>query len=44
MISELVDGEGSFSIRELRQSARNFTAAELNKELVVHRHIQQWMP
>jgi hypothetical protein len=28
----------------LRQSARNFTAAELNKELVVHRHIQQWIP
>ena len=44
MISELAQGEGSFSIRELRQSARNFTATELNKELVVYRRIQQWMP
>ncbi|RLA42619.1 MAG: hypothetical protein DRR42_23110, partial [Gammaproteobacteria bacterium] len=44
MISELAQGEGSFGIRELRQSARNFTATELNKELVVYRHIQQWMP
>jgi hypothetical protein len=44
MLSDLIDGEGSFNIRELRQPARNFTPAELDKELIVHRHIQQWMP
>ncbi|MEW7271794.1 hypothetical protein AB2S02_28290, partial [Klebsiella pneumoniae] len=27
-----------------RQSARNFTGTELEKELIVYRHIQHWMP
>ncbi|MBU3071730.1 Tn3 family transposase, partial [Aestuariicella sp. G3-2] len=44
MLSDLVDSGGSLPLRELRQSARNFTGTELEKELNVHRHIQHWMP
>lgn len=40
----IAGGESSLSLRELRQSARNFTGTELEKELIVHRHIQPWMP
>ena len=32
------------SLCHLRQSARNFTGAELAKELAVHRHVAQWIP
>ncbi|MFT6286530.1 MAG: TnpA family transposase [Alcanivorax sp.] len=43
-IDTILVGEGDLSLRQLRQSARNFTRAELEKELDVHRHIAQWMP
>ncbi|MGB0206307.1 MAG: Tn3 family transposase [Neptuniibacter sp.] len=43
MLSELVNGNKSLTLRQLRQSAKNFTGTELEKELAVHRHIQPWM-
>jgi len=43
-LNEFVKGEGPMLLWQLRQSARNFTGAELEKELVVYRHIQHWMP
>jgi len=43
-LTTIVSGDGSLTLRQLRQSARNFTGTELKKELVVHRHIQHWMP
>ncbi len=44
MLSELVSGNNSLNLRQLRQSARNFTGSELEKELAVHSYIQPWMP
>ncbi|WP_139325889.1 hypothetical protein, partial [Thalassolituus maritimus] len=44
MLSELVSGNNSLNLRQLRQSARNFTGTELEKELAVHSYIQPWMP
>lgn len=44
MLSDLVEGNDSLTLRRLRLSARNFTGSELQKELAVHRHIQTWMP
>ena len=44
MLSELVSGNNSLTLRQLRQSARNFTGTELEKELAVHSYIQPWMP
>ena len=44
MLSELVIGNNSLTLRQLRQSARNFTGTELEKELTVHSYIQSWMP
>jgi Tn3 transposase DDE domain/Domain of unknown function (DUF4158) len=44
MLSDLINSDGSLPLKELRQSARNFTRTELEKELNVHRHIQRWMP
>ena len=43
-IDTILVGKGELSLRQLRQSARNFTGAELSKELAVHRHVAQWMP
>lgn len=43
-IAALLDGKGDLSLSQLRQSARNFTAAEFTKELAVYRHVEQWMP
>ncbi|MBT4522438.1 MAG: Tn3 family transposase [Halieaceae bacterium] len=43
-IAALLEGKGEMSLRQLRQSARNFTSAEIAKELAVHRHVAQWMP
>jgi hypothetical protein len=43
-LAELVNGTGPLPFRQLRQSARNFTGTELEKELIVYRHIQHWMP
>jgi len=42
-LADLVNGEGALPFRQLRQSARNFTGTELEKELVVYRNIQHWM-
>ena len=44
MLSELVIGNNSLTLRQLRQSARNFTGTELEKELTVLSYIQSWMP
>lgn len=43
-VAALLEGKGELSLRQLRQSARNFTGAELAKELAVHQHVAQWMP
>lgn len=43
-IAALLEGKGDLSLRQLRQSARNFTSTELEKELAIHRHVAQWMP
>lgn len=43
-LSDLVEGKDSVTLRRLRLSARNFTGSELQKELVVHKHVQSWMP
>lgn len=39
-----IGNEGPMTIKQLRQSAKNFTATELEKELTVHRHIHASMP
>jgi hypothetical protein len=43
MITELLSGEHTFTLQHLRQSARNFTGTELDKELQVYQHLQPWM-
>lgn len=42
-LATLVSGGDTLTFRQLRQSARNFTGTELEKELAVHRHIRHWM-
>ncbi|WP_261845161.1 Tn3 family transposase [Aliamphritea ceti] len=43
-LTDLAAGDGALTLRQLRQSARNFTGTELEKELAIHRYIQYWMP
>tara|TARA_B100000902_G_scaffold335823_1_gene335740 strand:+ start:364 stop:3381 length:3018 start_codon:yes stop_codon:yes gene_type:complete len=43
MLAELISGEYTFTLQNLRQSARNFTGTELEKELQVYQHLQPWM-
>ncbi len=43
-VAAMIEGKGELSLRQLRQSARNFTGTELAKELAVHRHVAQWIP
>lgn len=43
MLDHLLSGEQSFTLQHLRQSARNFTGTELNKELTVYHHLHSWM-
>jgi TnpA family transposase len=43
MMKELLSGETNFTIQSLRQSARNFTGTELQKELNVYHQLQPWM-
>jgi TnpA family transposase len=43
MLDHLLSGEQAFSLQHLRQSARNFTGTELNKELAVYHHLHPWM-
>lgn len=40
MLAALTSGEHAFTLQHLRQSARNFTGTELNKELQVYHHLQ----
>lgn len=43
MLNELGSGENIFTLKQIRQNARNFTGIELEKELVVYHHIQPWI-
>jgi TnpA family transposase len=43
MLAELLSGEHTFTLKHLRQSARNFTGTELEKELQVYHYLQPWM-
>ncbi len=43
-IATLVTDADALTFRQLRQSARNFTGTELEKELAVYRHVRHWMP
>jgi len=43
MLAELLSGEHAFTLQHLRQSARNFTGTELEKELQVYHHLQPWV-
>lgn len=43
MLAELLSGAYTFTLQHLRQSARNFTGTELDKELQVYHHLQPWM-
>lgn len=43
MLNDLLSGKHVFTLQHLRQSARNFTGTELDKELQVYRHLQPWM-
>ena len=43
-IDTILVGEGELSLRQLRQSSRNFTGSELAKELAVYQNIAQWIP
>ena len=42
-LAELVDGENSLTVKELKQAAKSFNASELEKELNVNKLIQPWM-
>ena len=43
MLTELLSGKHAFTLQHLRQSARNFTGTELEKELQVYHHLQPWI-
>jgi len=42
-ITKLIDGSGQLTVKELRQSAKSFSAVELEKELKIHALIQPWL-
>jgi len=42
-IAELFCDDAKLSLSQLRQSAKNFSKAELVKELAVHRYLQPWI-
>jgi TnpA family transposase len=42
-IEKLFCDDANLSLSQLRQSAKNFTKSELNKELVVHCYLQPWI-
>lgn len=42
-LADLVDGESTLTVKELKQAAKSFTASELDKELNVNKLIQPWM-
>jgi TnpA family transposase len=42
-LSDIVNGGNSFSLRQLRQAAKNFTGTELEKEISLYCHLQPWI-
>lgn len=42
-IAKLFCDDAELSLSRLRQSAKNFTKTELDKELAVHRYLQSWV-
>lgn len=42
-ITKLIDGSAQLTVKELRQSAKSFSAVELEKELKIHDLIQPWL-
>jgi hypothetical protein len=42
-LADLVDGESTLTVKELKQAVKSFTASELDKELNVNKLIQPWM-
>ena len=42
-LADLVDGESTLTVKELKQAAKSFIAPELGKELNVNKLIQPWM-
>ncbi len=43
LLEALISGNSPFIVQQLRQSARNFTGTELQKELVTWHYLQPWM-
>ena len=42
-LADLIDGESTLTVKELKQAAKSFNAPELEKELNVNKLIQPWM-
>lgn len=42
-LADLVDGESTLTVKDLKQAAKSFNAPELEKELSVNKLIQPWM-
>ena len=42
-LSDLIDGENTLTVKELKQAAKSFNASEMEKELSVNKLIQPWM-
>ena len=42
-LADLVDGESTLTVKELKQAAKSFNVSELEKELNVNKLIQTWM-
>ena len=42
-LGDLIDGESTLTVKELKQAAKSFNAPELGKELNVNKLIQPWM-
>jgi len=42
-LADLVDGESTLTVKEIKQAAKSFNASEMEKELNVNKLIQPWM-
>lgn len=42
-LADLIDGESTLTVKELKQATKSFNASELEKELNVNKLIQPWM-
>jgi len=42
-LADLVEGESTLTVKEIKQAAKSFNASELGKELNVNKLIQPWM-